>query len=96
MPDQEEAHGYLDLAAGAVLNHRFVEVERAGAKDIELHLFRRIRRHRPGGRQKQSQGQRTKDSRTTQQHVVLPVSFSMSFFGLEVSYHKFVAAVQMN
>ena len=73
MPDQEEADRNLDLAAGAVLDDRLVEVERARAEDIELHLFRGLRRHRPGGRQKQSHRQRTKESRTTQQHVVLPV-----------------------
>jgi len=29
MTYQEEAHRDLDLAAGAVLNHRFIEIERA-------------------------------------------------------------------
>ena len=76
MADQVKADRDLYLAARAVLNDRFVEVQRARTEHIKLHFFRRIRRDGGGGRYcGGSQYQSAETLRPTYRHFVLPIAF---------------------
>jgi hypothetical protein len=75
MPDQEEADRNRDLAAGAVLNDRFVERQRARREYIKLHLLRRVRRSRGDSRRRQHARRNSQGAETFRQpyrHVILP------------------------